>query len=174
MGSARETRHAGKASHGGHRGHRGGNWDWWRKLFGNIGASGARTTRMGKASHRGHRGHRGDWDWWRKLFGGRQGFRCEDHANAESIARRPQRLQRGIGIGGQSASVNTGASGARTTRMGKASHGGHRGYRGGLGLVAKVLRWTPDFRGENHANGESIAQRPQRSQRGIGNPVGGS
>ena len=30
-----------------------------------------------------------------------RGFRCEYHTNPESIAQRPQRSQRGIGIGGQ-------------------------------------------------------------------------
>ena len=174
MGSARETRHAGKASHGGHRGHRGGIGIGGERLAVNTGLPGRGPREWGKHRTEATEVTEGDWDWWRKRFGEHRSFRCENHAKGESIARRPQRSQRGIGIGGESASVNTGASGARTTRRGKASHGGHRGYRGGLGLVAKVLRWTLDFRGENHANGESIAQRPQRSQRGIGNPVGGS
>jgi hypothetical protein len=53
VGSVRETRHAGKASHGGHRGHRGGIGIGGESASVDARACGARTTRMGKASHRG-------------------------------------------------------------------------------------------------------------------------
>ena len=77
----------------------------------------------------------------------------------------------GLGIGGESCSVDTRGFKARSTRQGKASHRGHRGHRGGLRLVAKAVQWTLAASGEKHATGESIAQRSQRSQRGIG--IGG-
>ena len=68
----------------------------------------------------------------------------------------------------KASAVNTVASGARTTRKGKASHGGHGGHGEGLGLGAKALSVnTGGVRCENYAQGESIARRSRRPRRGI-------
>ena len=69
--------------------------------------------------------------------------------------------------GGESSAVNAGASGGGIARMGKASTE-HRGHGGGLEWWRKLgsERWS--FRWRDRANGESIAQRPQRTRRGIG------
>ncbi len=70
--------------------------------------------------------------------------------------------------GGESSAVIAGASGGGIARMGKASHRGHRGHGGGLEWWRKLVseRWS--FRWRDRTNGESIAQRPQRTRRGIG------
>jgi hypothetical protein len=72
--------------------------------------------------------------------------------------------------------VNTVVSGRETSAMGKASHRGHRGHGGGMEvwMVGPPCREHRGIRARNKRNGESIAQRPQRSRRGNGGFDGGA
>jgi hypothetical protein len=60
-------------------------------------------------------GHGGDR--WKKRFGGHRGFRCEKEAKWGE--HRTEVTEVTEGIGGRSASVETGASGARDRRNGE-------------------------------------------------------
>src|SRR5271156_6263303 len=78
---------------------------------------------------------------------------------------RTEATERDGGFVGGVASVDAAACVRETSLTGKASHRGHRGHGGGMEIfLIGSFRERGGLRARNKLNGESIAQRSQRSR----------
>ena len=143
-----------------------------RKLLDGLRGFEARTTRQ-REEHRTEVSEvtEGGWGRRRKLFNGHPWLRSENHTTGIASHRG---LRGGLGVGGESCSMDARGFGARTRANGRSiAQRSQRSQRGMGSAAAKAAQWTLVASGrEPRANGGGASHRGLRGHRG-GMGVGG-